>query len=81
MVRKQVYIEKRQDVLLKRASKTLRVPESVIIRDGIDRALQAGPILPPNPAAWERERRYLESLLRTRPYRFKPWTREELHER
>lgn len=81
MVRKQVYIEQRQHVLLKRMAKILRVPESVIIRQGIDQALQGGPEFHPTPSAIERERRYLRSLLRERRYKFLPWTREEIHER
>lgn len=81
MVRKQVYIEERQEALLKRLSKTMGMPQSEIIREGIDRAIQAGPAFRPDPQAVAKFRRDLKSLLRDQRYRFRPWTRDMIHER
>lgn len=81
MVRKQVYIEPRQEILLKRLSREMHVPQAELIRQGIDRVVQGGSAFQPDPAAVERERRYLDWLVRNRPFRFKRWCREDLYDR
>ena len=55
MVRKQIYSEPRQEVLLKQAAKRLSVSEAKLIRLAIDRQLGSGELqlLPPDPVAWE----------------------------
>lgn len=48
MVRKQIYIQKRQDALLKRLSKARGVSEAEIIRQAIERQVGGGPVLQPS---------------------------------
>ena len=81
MVRKQIYIEARQEALLKRRSKELHVSEAALIREGIDRALLESHGPPPDRAAWEKELRYLRSIKRSTHPSPRRWTRDELHER
>ena len=55
MVRKQFYIHKRQQVLLKRLSQTRGVSEAEIVRQAIERETTGTSLLrtPPDRAAWE----------------------------
>jgi hypothetical protein len=81
MVRKQIYIEPKQDALLKRRAKELGVTESDLIRRGIDQVDRAHAGLPLDRTAWEeeltfiRERARIQELGRTRG-----WTRDELYQ-
>ena len=55
MVRKQIYIKKRQKAQLRRAAKTHGVSEAELIRQAIDQKLAGGTKgLPRDPEAWER---------------------------
>ena len=81
MVRKQVYIEPRQERLLKRRARALGVTEAELIRDGID-LLDSG-----RPAAASRERALKElfAVIEERialrvPQTGRGWTREDLYE-
>lgn len=81
MVRKQVYIEPRQERLLKRRARALGVTEAELIRDGIDLLDSARP-----PAA-SRERALTElfAVIEKRiemrvPQTGRGWTREDLYE-
>jgi hypothetical protein len=80
MIRKQIYLEDRQDALLKERARTLRTTESDLIRRAIDRALsEAGALA--SDAAWQRlveamaERSTIAAEAAPRE-----WTREELYE-
>ena len=82
MVRKQVYIEPRQEDLLKALAKELGVTESELIRHGIDRGLAGMAEFRPDPAAWKEAERYILRRVRKGPVRGKRrWTREELYGR
>lgn len=76
MVRKQIYIEDRQERLLKRISKTRGVSEAELIRQAIDRETIGGGVFPfePDQTAWDEILRFVEnrkSLRRSgRPYRW-----------
>lgn len=48
MVRKQIYIQKRQDALLKRLSKARGVSEAEIIRQAIERQVGGEPLQQPS---------------------------------
>lgn len=81
MVRKQVYIEPRQERLLKRRARALGVTEAELIRDGIDLLDSA------RPAAASRERALTElfAVIEERigmrvPQTGRGWTREDLYE-
>lgn len=81
MVRKQVYIEPRQERLLKRRARALGVTEAALIREGIE-LLDSS-----RPAAASRERALKELFavideriaLRV-PQTRRGWTREDLYE-
>lgn len=88
MVRKQVYIEKRQDELLERRARELGVSEAELVRRGIDQV--CGVAIPasrrwwsaPDPNAWEREKEYIRKH-RSGPVpqtKDRGWTREELYD-
>jgi len=82
MVRKQVYIESRQEILLKRLAQQAGTTEAEIIRQAID--LHAKTVILPNRdlTAWLRERSFVDDLIRQEPVPGgRAWQREELHER
>lgn len=81
MVRKQVYIESRQERLLKRRARELGVTEAELIRQGIDRLETAWPA----PISRERALREYRGVVRRRlrlrvRQTGRRWTREELYE-
>lgn len=59
LVRKQVYIECRQDRLLKEKSRLLGTSEAEIIREAIDRQVASVRLNVREPSAWEREKRFI----------------------
>ncbi len=81
-IRKQIYIEPRQEHLLKAIAQQAGVSEAEIIRSCID--LHLGGITAPqmNLAAWEREKEFIKEII-TRPAQpgSRDWQREELYER
>ena len=77
MVRKQVYIESRQETLLKQAAADTGLTEAEIVRQALDlwaerrRAWQA----------WRKERAFIETLIAEGPVSGgRTWTRAELYE-
>ncbi|MGH2472399.1 MAG: ribbon-helix-helix domain-containing protein [Candidatus Limnocylindria bacterium] len=81
MIRKQVYIEPEQQRLLRRVSEARGVPESVLIREGIER-MAAGPRRRgPDRAAWERAKRFIRARGKLRVKQTeRGWTREAIYE-
>ena len=81
-VRKQVYIEPRQDVFLKRLAKEWNVTEAEIIRQAIDQHTRAFHFPKRDLAAWEKERSFILQLIRqgAAPGQ-RAWQREDLHAR
>jgi len=84
MVRKQVYIEPRQEATLKQLAKARGISEAELIRRAIDQHIggsQRSP-LPPDPAAWEQAYQFMLALHARGPIagRRRMWTREELYE-
>ena len=84
MVRKQIYVEKRQDEALKRRAERLGVSEAELIRQGIDQVCR-------EPEDEERQRRVdawkrIEDYIHTHRMLDVPqvsdpgWTRDELYE-
>ena len=84
MIRKQVYIEPRQDALLKRLAQTYKLSEAELIRQAIDRQLGTGlgPELPPDPDAWEQAYQFMLELQARGPIagQGRTWKREDLYE-
>ena len=84
MVRKQIYITRRQQALLKQLSHQLGVSEATIIRQAIDREAAVGRNRLPasDERSWQDALHFMRSLrgrshLFAEPYR---WNREELYE-
>ena len=86
MVRKQFYIHKRQQVLLKRLSQARGVSEAEIVRQAIERETTGTSLLPtlPDRTAWEAIVSFLEARkARTlgsegsEPYQ---WNREDAYQ-
>ena len=82
MIRKQVYIEERQERILKKTARKLGVPEAELIRRGIDQMLNpAIPALRLDERAWIKEKQFIAKLRhRTAAAKVKRWTRAELYE-
>ncbi len=82
MVRKQVYLEPRQEALLKRLAQETGTPEAELIRQAIDRHTQTLLFPQKNLIAWQRERAFIEHLIRQGPVPGgRTWTREDLYDR
>ena len=81
-VRKQVYIDAQQEVLLKRLAAELGLSEAEIVRQAIDRRASEVTVEVPDPEAWARERAFIEELMQ-RPVVAggRTWTRDDLHDR
>lgn len=81
MIRKQVYIEPRQERLLKERARKYRVTEADLIRRAIDRGLEqtAGRI--PDPDAWKAFKRRVAPRKGIEPRTVRRWTRDELYQR
>lgn len=82
-IRKQIYLEKRQDRQLKRLAEARGVSEAAVIRELIDARAAGGATspLPPDPAAWEAILQFIRQRAQSgetgEPYR---WNREEIYE-
>ncbi len=82
MVRKQVYIEQRQERVLKRLAEERGISEARLIREGIDGLLRGGTVRDLDRSAWEQERRFIARRERSsRVGTCRRWTRDELYER
>jgi hypothetical protein len=84
MVRKQIYITRRQQALLKQLSQQLGLSEAEIIRQAIDREAVVGknPLPGSGEQSWQEALNFMRSL-RDRSHLFKEpyrWNREELYE-
>jgi len=78
MKRKQIYLDVEQDRRLRALSRRQRRSESDLIREGIKRVLDEPPL---DHAAWEREKSFIESLIRKGPIPGgRTWKREELYD-
>jgi len=82
MVRKQIYIQKRQDALLKRLSQARGLSEAEIIRQAIEREVAGVPAQPTaaDRSAWQELVSFLEARQGAaaghQPYH---WNREEIY--
>ncbi|MBI3977766.1 MAG: hypothetical protein HY331_06235 [Chloroflexi bacterium] len=81
MIRKQVYIEPRQEELLKRRARELGVSEAELIRRGIDLVSRAPVRLPPDRQAWKEFMAFIQEHRQMDvPQTGRTWTREELYD-
>ena len=81
MVRKQVYIEPRQEALLKRLVRETGATEAEIIRQAIDRQTRILPVARRDLSAWREERAFIDYLIQQGPMPGgRNWRREDLYE-
>jgi hypothetical protein len=81
MIRKQVYIEPRQNDLLKRWAAETGMTESEIIRQAIDLWDESEERKRRAQEAWQEARAFIEELIAQGPVPGgRTWTREELYE-
>ncbi len=81
MVRKQVYIEPRQEASLKRRAQELGISQAELLRRCIDRIGIAPPAMPRDEAAWEEAKAYIEERMSVEgPQTSRTWTRDELYD-
>lgn len=81
MIRKQIYIEPRQERLLKRRARDLGLSEAELIRRSIDSAASPVPPLPRSKEAWTEILAYVwRHRSMNVPQTGRRWTREELYE-
>jgi hypothetical protein len=83
MVRKQIYIEKRQQLALQHRARITGQSESELVRQAIDREL-LGTELPnrPDPRAWDEVLKFIQELSARKPAGGEPYqfNRDELYE-
>jgi hypothetical protein len=84
MVRKQIYIQKRQETVLKKLARRRQVSEAELIREAIDRQIGEPGTRPsrPDPEAWEKAYQFMLARRKAagsngKPYR---WKREDAYE-
>jgi hypothetical protein len=82
MIRKQIYIPRRQDILIKRLSQTRGISEAEVVRQAIEREINRELTLtdPDKVSAWEQLMQFVEERKAEaqpgEPYR---WNREEIY--
>lgn len=82
MIRKQVYIEPRQERMLKERAAAYGVTEAELIRRSLDRGVGGLGTPAPDPAAWEEIERFIARRSGARGRRTRRrWTRDALHDR
>ena len=62
LVRKQIYIEPRQDAVLKQKARLLGVTEAEVIREAIDRQMASVGLDVRDRKAWEREKAFVRNV-------------------
>lgn len=83
MVRKQIYIEPRQEQTLKRQAKELQISEAELVRRAIDQIGRAPVLLSSDLRlrAWEEAKELIEKRKKmVVPQTGRSWTRDELYD-
>ncbi len=81
MVRKQIYIEPRQDELLKQWAEEMGRTEADIVREALERWLRSEQHRQDADAAWAEELAFIEAWAAQGPVPGgRTWTREDLYE-
>ena len=83
MVRKQVYMERRQDRELKRLAKETGKTEAEILRDAFDRYAAETASEKERLRAWEEQKAFISDWIAQGPVPAtgRKWSREDAHER
>ncbi len=81
MVRKQIYIESRQETSLKRQAKISGATEAEIIRQAIDQQMALVRMNTRDPKAWEREKAFIaKRMAKGFVSGSRRWKREDAYE-
>ncbi len=81
MVRKQIYIESRQDTVLKQQARVLGVTEAEVIRQAIDRQKTPLRLGVRDLKAWDREKAFIaKRMAKGRAPGGRRWKREDAYE-
>ncbi len=83
MIRKQIYIQRQQETILKRLSHVRGVSEAELIRQAIDNQVSGKMAsIAPDPAAWKEAHEFMLALKAAAPGTDQPrnWRREDLYE-
>lgn len=81
MIRKQIYIEVRQDARLKRLARELGVSEAALVRQSLDQGLRVGTIRYQQPAAWGAITRCIRKRMQKGPLAGeRTWRRDDLYD-
>jgi Ribbon-helix-helix protein, copG family len=83
MVRKQIYLEKRQQKALKQRARATGMSESEIVRQAVDRELYGNDVpTRPDPDVFEEIRHFILDLEQRKPIEGEPYrfNRDELYE-
>lgn len=81
MIRKQIYIESRQDTTLKQQAKALGITEAEVIRRAIDRQMALVRLNVRDLKAWEREKTFIaKRMAKGRAPGGRLWKRKDAYE-
>ena len=81
MIRKQIYLEVHQETQLKARAKANGVSEAELIREAIDKLLNAPVTVLPDLSAWEEAKTFIkERMAMEVPQTGRQWTRNELYD-
>ena len=83
MVRKQIYIEPKHEVSLKRMARITGMTEAEIIRRALEFHLKESGLFKKNQDAWKKEVKFIKKLMRKRKKitpKKRTWKREELYD-
>ncbi len=81
-IRKQIYIEPHQEVILKRLTDEIGISEAEFVRQAIDHHAQLFRHPKHNLRAWEEEKAFITALIEQGPVSGgRSWQREDLYER
>lgn len=81
-IRKQIYIDPEQSIILKNLATGSGLSEAELIRRAIDQYAQSYHVMNKNRAAWEDERAYIKNLIALGSVPGKrSWCREDLYDR
>ncbi|KKM11651.1 hypothetical protein SY88_08230 [Clostridiales bacterium PH28_bin88] len=81
LVRKQLYIYRTQDALLKRRARELGVTEAELVRQAIDGQMNTVSFRGRDATAWEEEKEFIRQWMAKGPVDGRrTWRREDLYE-
>jgi len=81
-VRKQIYLDRDQELQLKRLALASGLSEAEIIRRALDSRLSEAKVQRPNLTAWLRERDFIRQLISAGPIEGgRTWKREDAYDR